>query len=335
MFENHRIVCVTPAGRRRYMKLLVPQVLASPLVDRYDIWVNTGDQGDLAFLAGLAKLDPRVRLVPHPEGRSPAVESIGQFHRTACDADSIYIRLDDDVVWLEPGFFETLLRFRIDHPEYLLVMPLIVNNALCSFQLQILGKISPTRYLRAAYMDEFGWRDPYLALGLHRLLLDLIGRGESARLHLPAREISLNRFSINSICWFGSDLAPLARDITGEEEEELSLTLPARLGRRNCFCGNTIAAHFSFIHQRDKLERSGLLEEYRDVLAAQPRLKDLLDRVEEASRAADISGAGSHMPGLLVPWKPPMRKRIAIWWGQRPWRKRWQRKAMVAAGPRL
>ena len=164
MFEGHRVVAVTPAGRRRYMELLVPQILSCALVDRYDIWVNTPDPGDLAFLEGVAKLDPRVRLVRHPDGAAPSIESIGAFHRTACDADSIYVRLDDDVVWLEPGFFETLLRFRIDHPDYFLVMPLILNNAACSFLLQSFGRIETTKPLRPACMDEFGWRDPYLAL---------------------------------------------------------------------------------------------------------------------------------------------------------------------------
>ena len=64
MFDGYRVVCVTPAGRRRYMKLLAPLVLACDLVDRYDIWVNTSDAGDLAFFEGLARLDDRVRLVP-------------------------------------------------------------------------------------------------------------------------------------------------------------------------------------------------------------------------------------------------------------------------------
>ena len=77
MFEGYRVVVVTPAGRRRYMRLLVPQVMASPLVDRYDLWINTPDQGDLAFLRGVAEVDQRIRLVAHPDGEPPRIESIG------------------------------------------------------------------------------------------------------------------------------------------------------------------------------------------------------------------------------------------------------------------
>ena len=91
------------------MKLLAPLVLSSGLVDRYDIWVNTDDAGDLAFLEALARLDDRVRLVPLPDGTEPGMGAICEFFRVAQDEDTLYIRLDDDVVWLEPGFFETLL----------------------------------------------------------------------------------------------------------------------------------------------------------------------------------------------------------------------------------
>jgi len=335
MFEGYRIVAVTPAGRRRYMRLLVPQVLASPLIDRYDIWVNTPDEGDLAFLRGIAKIDSRIRLVAQPDGAPPRIESIGAFHRTAMDEDTIYLRLDDDVVWLEPGFFETLLRFRIAHPEYFLVMPLIINNAVCSFMLQTFDKIRSTRYIRAICMDEVGWRDRFLALDLHRLLIDLIHRGETDRLHLPPREIALNRFSINAICWFGTDMAQIDGRVGEQEEEELSLVIPARLNRRNCFCGSTIAAHFAFIHQRRKMERSGLLDEYRRILAARTELSGLLDKVDEISRAADGASGDSYMPGLYVPANPGMRRRLHIWWRARPWRKQWHPKARASAGPAL
>lgn len=335
MLEGYRIVVVTPAGRRRYMRLLVPQVLASPLVDRYDIWVNTPDQGDLAFLRGIAALDPRIRLVAQPDGAAPQVESIGAFHRTATDADTIYVRLDDDIVWLEPGFFETLARFRIANPEYFLVMPLIINNAICTFLLQTFGKISPSRFVNAFCMDEFGWRDPYLALDLHRLLIGLIERGETRRLHLPSREIALSRFSINSICWFGTDMAAIEGKVDEEEEHDLSLALPLRINRRNCFCGDTLVAHYAFVHQRRKLERSGVLEQYQRVLARQPELAGLLERVDRVSRAADAASGNSYTEGVVIVDKPSFRKRFRVWWHNRPWRKEWRFKARVAPGPAL
>ena len=54
MYNNYKIVCNTAAGRRRYMQYLIPQVICSDIVDRYDIWVNTTDKKDIAFFEMLA-----------------------------------------------------------------------------------------------------------------------------------------------------------------------------------------------------------------------------------------------------------------------------------------
>jgi hypothetical protein len=287
MFEGYRIVAVTPAGRRRYLKLLVPQVLACDLVDRYDLWVNTSDAGDLAFMEALPALDERVRLVPQPDGVPPGWDAIRDFFRGAQDEDTIYLRLDDDVVWLEPGFFETLLRFRIANPHYFLVMPLIINNAVCTNLLQTCGKLAPSRYVGAACMDPVGWRDPGFALLLHRLFIDLVRRGETHRLHCGAREIALNRFSINAISWLGRDMAAIGGRVRLGEEEDLSNIIPTRLGRANCFCTDTIAAHFAFYVQRHVVDRSDVLEQYAQLLAGRPELRPLLERTAALADAID------------------------------------------------
>ncbi|HEY1383939.1 MAG TPA: hypothetical protein VGF43_10010 [Dongiaceae bacterium] len=312
MFQGYRVVCVTPAGRRRYMKLLVPQILASPIVDRYDVCVNTEDAGDLAFLRRLPELDParpeRVRLVAQPDNLAPDWGAIAGFHRLALDEDTIYIRLDDDVVWLEPGFFETLLTFRIANPRYFLVMPLIINNAVCTHLLWTLGKITSSRFVGAACMDPVGWRDPKFAIKLHGLFLDLLGRGEAARLHCGAHEIAMNRFSINAICWFGRDFASFGGLVGDAEEEELSNLIPTRLGRSNCFCTDTIAAHFAFYVQRRALDRTDILGAYARQLAGRAELRPLLDAAAELCAAVDVD----HPPMPAV--KAPRRSwRTKLW----------------------
>jgi hypothetical protein len=315
MFGEHRIVCVTPAGRRRYLRLLVPQVLASPLVDRYDLWVNTAVPSDLAFLRGLERVDPRVRLVAHPEGAPPSVEAIGAFSHLAMEPGTIYVRLDDDVVWLEPGFFERLLAFRVDHPEYWTVMPLIVNNAICSNILQTFGKIVSSRPIATTCLDKVAWRDPGFALDLHRLAIDLIRRGEVHRLHCGPVEIALNRFSINCIVWFGHDMAATGGVVGTDEEEELSAVMPARLRRRSCFFTDVVAAHFAFYSQRERLDPSNVLASYESLLRARPELEVGLARVRTAHDDADASDDGSFWG-----WPPP-RPRFALvrkWLGRRP-----------------
>jgi hypothetical protein len=311
MFEGYRVVAVTPAGRRRYMEVLVPQILACPLVDRYDIWVNTDDPGDRAFFEGLAARYDRVRLVPLIEGIRPGVTSIHSFHRTTLDPGEVYIRFDDDIVWLEPGFFETLLRYRIDHPEHFLVTPLVINNALCSNLMQSLGQIVPWRHIHTTCFDRIGWGQPEFALALHRLFLGLIDRGETHKLHSGAHVIGLNRFSINCISYFGRDMALFGGLMSTEEEEDLSAVIPARLRRTNAICADTIVAHFAFFTQRAWMDPSGALERYAGLLRARPELAALRDEMAEIRRLADYRA-----PGVAAEGGVKVRSRVNL----RHWR---------------
>lgn len=309
MFEGRTVVCVTPAGRRRFLRLLAPQVLASPLVDRYDLWVNTDVPADLAFLEGLARTEPRVRLVRHPDGAPASVEAIGAFSRLATDPGTIYVRLDDDVVWTEPGFFESLLAFRVARPAYFLVMPLILNNALCTNVLQTFRKIEASRFVATTCLDKVGWRDPDFALALHRLVLDLIDRGEIARLHCGEVPIALNRFSINCICWFGEDMAATGGVVGTDEEEELSAVMAARLRRINCFHTDVAAAHFSFYSQRTKMDPSDVLARYEALLRRRPELAEGLARAKALCDEADARDDGAVWSFPPPPPRPKFRWR--------------------------
>ena len=106
MYKGYKIVCVTPAGRARYMKILLPYILSSPYVDEYHIWVNTPNPEDVKFLRICNERFRKVKLI-HLEGETPkGVDTICKFFKTAIVSDTIYIRFDDDIVFIEEGFFE-------------------------------------------------------------------------------------------------------------------------------------------------------------------------------------------------------------------------------------
>lgn len=331
MHEGRRVVCVTPSGRRRYMALLAPCVLGSPVVDRWDLWVNTTVPADLAFVRGLARADPRVRLVPHPDGAAPCVEALGAFSRLAMDPGTVYVRLDDDVVWTEPGFFERLVGFRLAHPEYWLVMPLILNNALCSNILQTFGKIVASRPVATVCLDKVGWRDPDFAVALHRFAQRTIAADEVARLHCGPVEIALNRFSINGICWLGEDMAASGGVVGTDEEEELSAVLPTRMRRRSCFFTDVACAHFAFYSQREVLDETDVLAGYERLLAARGDLGGWPARSRALLAEADALADGTDWA-----WPPrPRGLRARL----RRLRKRWTRpkppRVTLSPGPRF
>lgn len=309
MHKGFRIVCVTPAGRRRYMRLLAPQILASPLVDRYDVWVNTLQPADLAFFDALAALDPRVRLVPQPSGKIAGSHSIAPFHDHATDADTIYIRFDDDIVWIQPDFFERFLEHRIANRDYLLTMPLIINNAVCTAVLAETGKVKLSRLVRFDAMDRIGWLDGTFAIAVHDMFLDLVERGDWARLHGGSYPIALNRFSINCISWFGDELARHPGIIGVAEEYDWTVLSSLRTGRANCIFTGAIASHYAFFTQRFYMDASPMAARYEAWLRRQPHLLPALDRLGKAVAEIDRAGKSGKDGGVGV-LRPGWRDRL-------------------------
>lgn len=167
MYRNYKIVCLTPAGRRRYMQYLIPQIISSEIIDRYDIWVNTMDKADIYFFKKLAEKYNVINLIWQPDGKVDGNRTINAFYKNCIEEDTIYFKLDDDIVWMEPSLITKMVDFRIDNPEYFLVSPLVINNALCTYILEIKNKINLRRYLESSASHPILWRSGKFASCLH------------------------------------------------------------------------------------------------------------------------------------------------------------------------
>lgn len=277
MIGGRQLVCVTPAGRARYMRELVPFILSESAVDRYDIWVNTTDPGDLAFLEALSGL-PGVRLCPLPSGRFDGSASIHQFFSGCCEPDTVYVRIDDDVVFIEQGAIARLAAFRIAHPEYFLATPVVINNAVISCLLQVHGRIPATPELQPDCMDDWGWASPQFAEALWRLALARLAADRVGELHLPDLPLGINRFSINCISWLGERFAAFGGAVARDEEFDLTVRRPALAGAGHGLCGTAVVGHFAFHPQRRRLDSVGLL-------ARIARQNDSLAYVDQSVRA--------------------------------------------------
>jgi hypothetical protein len=269
VFDRYRVIVVTPAGRERYLRLLAAHVLAQPEVDEWHLWLNTTDAGDLAFMHELAAMHVKVRLVEPPLHPPNGAATIGQFFRTTIARDAIYVRLDDDIAWLEPRFIARLVAERIADREPLFLYPLIVNNAVCSWLLQKFGKMQLNARLHPWCMDHAGWQSAEVAECLHRWFLARIRAGTFDEIRIPRVTAALSRISINCISWFGADLLSIGGEFPATDEEEFaSVELPMRLGLVNRVSGEAICAHFAFYPQREHLDRTDLLERYRELAPA-------------------------------------------------------------------
>ncbi|MBA3922196.1 MAG: hypothetical protein H0X31_11035, partial [Nostocaceae cyanobacterium] len=59
MFENYKVVAVTPSGRQRYLEILIPYILKDKgIIDEYHLWVNTSDASDISYIESLQNKFP-------------------------------------------------------------------------------------------------------------------------------------------------------------------------------------------------------------------------------------------------------------------------------------
>jgi len=275
MIGKHPVVTVCPAGRRRYLGLLVRHLLPlQKLVDRHDFWVNTADAADLAYLEALVREHPqffRLVTVPPPTTLTPRGKSklgmsyhIGAFYPHAAEPGTVYVRLDDDICYIHPGAIQMLVEYRIAHPEPLLVYPTIVNNSLMSHLLQEHGAFGREIGDCPYEILGRGWNDGRFAEAVHRRFIQAVKRRDLSRWQLPNKTFSdYERVSVHCISWLGADMAACAGDVGELEEGYLSHERPKALGRPNALCGSAVVAHFAYGEQRAYLDRTDLLQEYQ------------------------------------------------------------------------
>lgn len=247
MYKNFKIIVNTAAGRRRYMQYLIPYIVSSDIVDRYDIWINTHNGADIEFFKQVAEKFPVVNLVWQPDGIVNGNASINAFYRDCTEQDTIYFKLDDDIIWMEPELIEKMVRFRVENPDYFLVSPLVINNSLSTYLLLIEGKLNLNDYYQASASHPRLWKSGYFAQELHSWFINShLKKNEWESLYMGKKEMGMTRFSINAILWFGEEMKKISGIVPGDDEEFMSCIYPTLQGKSNAWNGDAVIAHLHF-----------------------------------------------------------------------------------------
>jgi len=261
-----RLIVVTPAGREKYLRLLAHHVLGSPEVDEWQLWDNCRKEIDRAYVHKLAASDPRCKLKQLP-GADGSAQIIGGFFQFCDDPDALYLRLDDDVVFIEDGFFPRFIqRAEAERGKAIWFSPLIINNAVCNFLLKHLSRMVISGPITCQAMCPFSWAYPNFPEALHPVFIEAARTGRLDDFRVPDRDVRMSRFSINALGFFGAEKVALGDQFMPpgcpEEEEWLSAALPAKLDRPGKIFGDLLVAHFSFYTQQRRLLQTSILDDY-------------------------------------------------------------------------
>ncbi len=259
-----KLVVVTPAGRRRYLEILAQYLLPDPDVDRWDLWVNTDNQDDICWMEELADKHSKVRIVTDSiPFFQPSNFRIHNFFKRATDPDTVYIRLDDDIVYVAPGTLKTIAAARVADPHPFLMYGNVLNSGLSSHLQQRAGRLSK-QFGFAGYncIDDIGWRNPEFVIDLHSRFL---ANPDPKQWHLTDWDLhGYERHSINCISWLGSDAAKWVPTMDSDEEVWLSCAAPTQFKRPCKIIGNTLVVHYSFFITRDRVDgEPWILDGYR------------------------------------------------------------------------
>ena len=282
MYNNYKVKVFIFAGRQATMELLMSQ-LVSPIIDEIILAKNTFNESDLRYLDSLQKTNEKVRCLELPynikQDRHNAWKWLYQYME---DEDTIYFKIDDDVIFIEPGYFEKTCKFKVEHPEYICVFPFIINNPFCN----TLRPGTPLYKSNDSMFDKMyaGFYSADVAEMLHQ---EFIRFPYPERYRIPNRELSRNdvyfkdprhphtitwicpwyeaeRIAINAICFFGAEFKALkVKDRIKEcysDELWLTYNLFDYTSKKHCIYGDTLVSHFAFSGQ------TGLRERQRRIL---------------------------------------------------------------------
>lgn len=297
MIKGKRAIAWTPYGRRETVSILAQYLRREHergLIDEWWLCLNTDpDQsGDLAYAYELARSFDWIKLkerMPHQARRHPKQRNTGYFYEQMTDRDTVFLRIDDDIVYLHQDALERLAVHRLEAPSGVASFPVMWNNSIISWYAQQAGVIPAAGtetgvrenhtqgnthwytwpQVGGPYcMDAVGWADGRFAVALHRLLLDRVAAGAAEELFLyQDYQLPLNmQFSVSVFASLGSMYADLPEPgvlVPYEEEHWHTVAQPAAIGQPNSIVGDALVSHYTFFPQGPIVRQTDILERYR------------------------------------------------------------------------
>jgi hypothetical protein len=206
------------------------------------------------------------RFLGNPEEKPPYSQAYNYYAtRLQKYSDAIFLKCDDDIVYMDVDKLDDFIEFRRSNPNYFIVSANVVNNGVCAYWQQAAGSLP--EHLGGFEWPQGGfggslWQSGRRANELHDYFL----KTQDKQLPLPAKVVEwTERQSINFIAWLGKDLVHMALP-KGDDEGLLTIDLPALLNRPTAIYSDLMVSHLSFGPQEAEIDVDRLIDAYAALL---------------------------------------------------------------------
>ena len=253
--KDYKVVVVTPAGREKMLCILrkyIERDMVNGLIDEWQLWLNTSIYQDIAYIESMQANNNKVHIKTVPGTAEYSMYNIHKFFQFAQDADTIYLRFDDDIVFIEEGAIKKLLEYRLMNQNPIAICANIVDNTLISNihqNIGVLGKeLGECTFER---LDPLGWADPQFIELIHKTFIENYNNKTLHRYYFtPYLLRNYEPFSISCFAWMGrTKLQPPV-----DEEMWISSQFPSICCKQNVIYGDALVVHYAYHTQREHLD---------------------------------------------------------------------------------
>lgn len=254
--------------------------------DEVIIWKNTTNVKDFEFLDSFLNvlkgegLDDKFK--PYNPDKVSKSVGIGPLYRMCNDPSTLYIKIDDDVVWIAANGFTNLIQFALDNEhKYLMFAGNMVNSGPLDVVHQQQGASSSRLEFKAVrpftkLLTSEGARQ------VHESLQKAVVEETTDKYMVDHVYASSEKWSINCIAFFGNLFnEPDRKALEKGDEKYITRKLSNIKNRRIAVPGNALMSHYSFQAQRTKVKLPG-----RSGLSSFGKERDLLNKYVEWAHAA-------------------------------------------------
>jgi hypothetical protein len=301
-----KLVLVTFGGKKQHLEILFSYIIKyKKYIDEYKIFVATTIRDDIDYMTNFQKANSDfVKLEYYKENETIILDNknkIWDYAYSICQEDnSIYLKLDDDIVYVDETLFTDFIKYR-ENSNAPLLFPVMINNCYFSniftekniFNSSLKGNMLSTwqdTYNRIKPFVEstknnnlkigkitdtnevlcpIAWGNLDFCVNLHNTFIDKLKQNKQCEFILDNHVVP-HKFPVSICCcsWKGKDLKEII-NIAGkvfDDEPWWTIWMPTWLNKDNEVYGKTIVAHYSYYRQRELgLDKTDILQKYKSL----------------------------------------------------------------------